>query len=137
MKKIYKWALKQAGATKTMLNAVNMLKDEHAERFVEVVVGCEINDDDVPQEVMYDGKVCKLVSCNYILDEITYSCEDSTTRYFPTQEDADKYAENGNFSWDKSSSNPKDEYPVKGAWTRECEHTTWYERWFSWADKTM
>lgn len=137
MKKIYEWALKQTGATKGMINAVNMLKDDHAERFIEVVVGCEIKDEDVPQEIIYEGKVHKLVRCNYILDEITYSCEDSTTRHFTTQEDADKYTENGSYSWDNSVSNSKDGYPFKAVWTRECEHTTWYSRWFEWANKKM
>lgn len=130
MKKIFKWALEQCGVNDGIINAVGMLRTEQAERFVEVVVGCEINNDDVPQEFTYEGKVYKLVRCNYILDEITYRCEDSTTRYFANQEDADKYAENGNYSWDASSSNAKDEYPFAGVWTREVEHTTWYNRWF-------
>lgn len=137
MKKIYEWALEQCGANDTIVNAVSMLKPDQAERFVEVVVGCEINNDEVPQEVMYDGKVCKLVSCNYILDEITYRCEESTTRYFKTQMDADKYEMNGFYSWDGSSNTLKDEYTFAGVWTREVEHTTWYSRWFEWANKPM
>ena len=137
MKKIYNWALKQCGANDTIINAVSMLKTENAERFVEVVVGCEINNDEVPQEFTYEGKVYKLVRCNYILDEITYRCEDSTTKYFTTQTEANTYAENGSYNWDTSSPHPKDEYPFKGVWTRECEHITWYSRWFEWANKPM
>lgn len=137
MKKIYEWALGQCGVNDRIINAVNMLKAEHAERFVEVVVGCEIKNDDVPKEVTYEDKVCKLVSCNYILDIVTYTCVDSTTRYFATQEDADKYAEHGDYAWSTSSSDAKEEYPFKGVWTRECEHSTWYERWYSWANKPM
>lgn len=131
MKKIYEWALKQTGATKGMINAVNMLANEHAERFIEVVVGCEIKDEEIPKEAMFEGKICKFVSCNYLRDEITYSCEDSTTRYFATQEDADEYAKDGSYNWNTSSSNPKDEYPFEAVWTRACEHTTWYDRWFN------
>lgn len=131
MKKIYEWALKQAGATKGMINAVNMLADEHAERFIEVVVGCEIKDEEIPKEAMFEGKICKFVNYNYLRDEITYSCEDSTTRYFATQEDADKYTKNGDYNWNTSSSNPKDEYPFEAVWTREVEHTTWYDKWFN------
>lgn len=137
MKKIYQWALEQCGVNETIVNAINMLRTEHAERFVEVVAGCEIKNSDVPQEVTYEDKVCKLVRCNYILDEITYSCVDSTTRYFMSQEDADKYAERGNYTWSTSSSDAKDEYPYKGVWTREVEYTTWYSRWFEWANKPM
>lgn len=137
MKKIFKWALEQCGVNDCIINAVGMLRTEQAERFVEVVVGCEINNDDVPQEVTYEDKVHKLVRCNYILDEITYRCEDSSIRYFATQEDADRYAEHGDCVWSTSSSDAKDEYPYKGVWTRECEHTTWYNRWFEWANKEM
>ena len=137
MKQIYEWALEQCGVNDTVIKAVSMLRSEQAERFVEVVVGCEINNDDIPQEFTYEGKVYKFVRANYVLDEITYRCEDSTTRYFKTQTDADKYAENGNYSWDESSSNALEEYPYKGVWTRECEHTTWYNRWFEWANKPM
>ena len=137
MKKIYQWALEQCGANETIVNAVNMLKTEHAERFVEVVVGCEIKNNDVPQEVTYEDKVCKLVNCNYVLDIITYRCVDSTTRWFKTQMDADAYEMDGSYNWNNSSSDPRDEYTFTGIWTREVEHTTWYNRWFEWANKPM
>lgn len=137
MKRIYEWALMHLDMPSSVVDAIGMLKVEQAERFVEVAVQCAINKEDVPQEIIYNDKVHKLVRCNYILDEITYTCEDSSTRYFTTQEAADKYAENGDYPWNESSSNPKDEYPFKGVWTRECEHTTWYSRWFEWANKPM
>lgn len=130
MKQVYEWALRQAGATKAMLNAVNMLPNDHAERFVEVVLGCEMKDEDIPKEFIYEGKLYKFVRSNYVRDEIVYSCEDSTTKYFSTQEDADKYAKNGDYNYNRSSNSPKDEYPFEAVWTRECEHTTWYSRWF-------
>ena len=137
MKKIYNWALRNYGADEAIVNAVNMLRSEHAERLVEVIVGCGIDNNEVPQEFVYEGKLYKLVSYNYVLDEITYRCEDSTTRYFPTQMAADAYEMNGDYIWNESSSDPKDEYPFKGVLTRECEHTTWYSRWFEWANKPM
>lgn len=137
MKKIYEWALKQAGATKTMVSAVNMLTTDHAERFIEVVVGCEIKDEEIPKEFTYEGKVYKFVRANYVRDEITYSCEDSTTKYFPTQEDADKYTKDGDYNYNRCSFDLKGEYTFKGVWTRECEYTTWYTRWFEWANKSI
>lgn len=135
MKKIYEWALKQAGATKGMINAVNMLANDHAEHFIEVVVGCEIKDEDIPKEFTYEGKLYKFVRSNYVRDEIVYSCEDSTTKYFLNQEDADKYAKDGSYDYNRSSFNLKDEYTFKGVWTREVEHTTWYDRWFDMSNK--
>lgn len=137
MKTIHQWALEQCGVNDTIIKAVSMLKKEHAERFIEVIIGCGINDDDVPQECIYDDRLHKLVSCNYVLDEITYRCPESTTKYFKTQIDAEKYAKNGSYNWDDSSAHPKDEYPYKGVWTREVERTTWYSRWFEWANKKM
>lgn len=137
MKKIYKWALGMCGVSDAVTTAVSMLRTEEAERFVEVVVGCDITPEDVPQEVVYEGKVCKLLRCNYILNMIVYVTDDTDCRYFPNQEDADKYSASGDYSWGNSSSSVSDKYPIKSAWTRPCEHSTYYERWFSWADKEM
>lgn len=136
MKKIYNWALEQCGANDGIINAVNMLRYEQAERFVEVVVGCEIKDEEIPREIIHEGKLHKFVRSNYILNEITYTCEDTSVRYFSNKEGADKYAEDGSYSWDGSSSSAKDNYPYKGEWTRECQHTTWYERWFEWSEES-
>lgn len=136
MKKIYTWALKNCGANDAMINAVSMLGTEQAERFVEVVVGCEINNDDIPQEFVYEGKLYRFVRCNYVLDEIVYVTDDTDHRYFANQEDADKYAESGDYNWGTSSSSASDKYPIKASWTRPCEHETYYDRWFSWANKS-
>ena len=133
MKKIYEWALNHVGVPASVINAVSMLRPEHAERFVEVSVGCHIDNDDVPQEFYYEGKVHTLVRCNYVLDQIVYTTVDTSYRYFDNQEDADKYAINGDYHWNRSSSSATEQYVIKGAWTRPCEHDTYYERWFMWA----
>lgn len=133
MKKIYEWALNHAEVPARAMHAVSMLRSEHAERFVEVCVGCEVNDEDVPQEFIYNDKLHKLVSCNYVLDKIVYETVDTDCRYFDNQEDADKYALTGDYHWNKSSANATDNYPIKASWTRPCEHETYYSRWFAWA----
>lgn len=137
MKKIYEWALNQCHVSDSVVDAVAMLRPEQAERFVEVVVGCEINDNDVPQEFVYEGKVYKLVRCNYVQDRITYVTDDTDYRYFATQEEADRYTESGDYVWSTSSSGASDKYPIKASWTRPCEHETYYDRWFRWAGKEM
>lgn len=131
MKKIYEWALKQIHVPTSVINAVSMLHSDHAERFVEVAVSCNIDDDDVPQEFYHEDKLYKLISCNYVLDKIVYETVDTSYRYFDNQENANKYALNGNYSWNQSSSEASDKYPIKGAWIRPCEHETNYERWFT------
>lgn len=131
MKKIYEWALNRINVPASVINAVSMLRPEHAEKFVEVSIGCAVNDEDVPKEFINEDKLYKLIRCNYILDEIIYESVDTSYRYFDNQEDADEYAKTGNYNWNKSSSSKKDEYPIKGAWIRPCEHETNYERWFT------
>lgn len=133
MKKIYKWALNHAEVPARAMRAVSMLRPEHAERFVEVAVGCDINDDDVPQEFYHEDKLHKLIRCNYVLDQIVYETVDTSYRYFDSQEAADEYAKTGNYHWQKSSASENEQYPIKGAWTRPVEHETYYEKWFSWA----
>lgn len=133
MKKIYEWALNHVEVPAKVIKAVDMLRPEHAERFVEVVIGCDVDDNDVPQEFYYEDKVHTLVRCNYVLDQIIYTTVDTSYRYFDNQEDADKYAINGDYHWNKSSSNATEQYTIKGAWTRPVEHETYYSRWFAWA----
>ena len=133
MKKIYEWALNHVDVPASVINAVSMLAPDHAERFVEVSVGCHIDNDDVPQEFYYEDKLYKLVRCNYVLDKIVYETVDTSYRYFDNQEDADKYAIDGSYHWNRSSSGATEIYAIKGAWTRPCEHETYYERWYAWA----
>lgn len=114
-----------------------MLRTEQAERFVEVAVGCEIDNNDIPQEFVYEGKLHKFVRCNYVRDEIVYVTDDTEHRYFDNQEAADKYAESGEYRWNTSSYNLTDKYTIEASWTRPCEHETYYERLFKWAGKEM
>lgn len=133
MRKIYEWALNHLEVPARVMYAVNMLQRDQAERFVEVCVGCHIDDNDVPKEFVYENKVHKLIRCNYVLDKIVYETVDTAHRWFDNQEDADKFAKNGDYHWNKSSSSESEQYPIKGAWTRPCEHETYYDRWFAWA----
>lgn len=133
MRKIYEWALNRVEVPARVINAVSMLRPDEAEKFVEVCVGCAINDEDVPQEFIHEDKLYKLISCNYILDKVVYETVDTSYRYFDNQEDADKYTLNGSYHWNKSSDNPTDKYPIKASWTRPCEHETYYSKWFTWA----
>lgn len=126
-------ALNHVDVPARAMQAVSMLNSDHAERFVEVCIGCDISDNDVPQEFIYNDKLHKLVHCNYVLDKIVYETVDTDYRYFDNQEDADKYALTGDYHWNKSSANVTDNYPIKAAWTRPCEHETYYSRWFAWA----
>ena len=133
MRKIYEWALNHVEVPARAIRAVSMLQPDHAEKFVEVCIGCDIDNDDVPQEFIYENKLHKLVRCNYILDKIVYETVDTAYRYFDCQEAADEYAKTGNYHWQKSSTSESEQYPIKGAWTRPCEHETYYSKWFAWA----
>ena len=133
MKKIYEWALNHVEVPARVINAVSMLAPDHAERFVEVSVGCHVDDVDVPQEFYYEDKLHKLVRCNYVLDQIVYETVDTSYRWFDNQEYADRYSNDGNYHWNKSSSEPTEQYTIKAAWTRPVEYETYYERWFAWA----
>lgn len=133
MKKIYEWALNHIEVPARVINAVFMLQTDHAERFVEVCAGCAIKDEDVPQEFVYENKLHKLIRCNYVLDKIVYETVDTTYRWFDNQEDADKFAETGNYYWNKSSNSESEQYHIMGKWTRPCEHETYYSIWFNWA----
>lgn len=125
MRKIFKKAIEHAyGSDAQLLNAISFLNESEQERFVEIALGCQITDDELPTMVSRNNKVYTLVSTNYLKDEIVASYIDTDVRYFNSPEEADEYGDSGKYTYSKSSGVLTDDYPYKGEYT--SKKTTWY-----------
>lgn len=125
MRKIFKKAIEHAyGSSPALFNAISFLNESEQERFVEIAVDCQINDNELPTMVSRNGKVYTLVSTNYLRDEIVASYIDTAVRYFATEEEANEYFNTGKYMYSKSSNSECADYPYKGEYT--SKQTTWF-----------
>ena len=69
-----------------------------------------------------------------ISDEVIFNYNSVDTRYFENQEDADKYAETGDFDYSKSNYNKTENYTFKAShkFVRKSNYT--FEWWLSQQD---
>lgn len=105
MKRIYKWALNRAledggimpsGFTINLEYALECMDNSKCERFIEILIGCDVKLSDLRPVVIVDGKEYTLKSFNYLNDDIQYASVDDQVRYFNSAEAAERYHETGN-----------------------------------------
>lgn len=135
MRKIFEFALEHATVTTDdIIRAVEMLDDEaKSERLIEAMLGLDTKREDLADHVIDDNKVeCTLVKYNFLRDEVMYNRVDSDTRYFDTQENADKYANSGDYKYNTQSWCKDDEHPYAGTWVHVGEHYTCTSYWKKW-----
>lgn len=134
MKKIYEWALDQIGATKNgnLIKAINMLDESRQEKFVDVIIGIDIDDSQLAKKIIIDGVVYTLESANYLTGDIYGKYMGENVRYFATQEEADNYSSTGKYEYSKSTPySDNEKYPIKGVYP--CMQTKWisYDAWMN------
>ena len=143
MKKIYEWALNRAledaqimpsRFTMNLEYALECMDDSKHERFIEILVGCDVKLSDLRPVVVVDGKEYTLVSFNYFNDDIQYSSIDDQVRYFSSPEAAEKYHETGNYKYSESNNSKNDDYPFEGIYTSVCQHWANLRQWQQWSN---
>ena len=142
MKRIYKWALNRAledggimpsGFTINLEYALECMDNSKCERFIEILIGCDVKLSDLRPVVVVDGKEYTLKSFNYLNDDITYTSIDDQVRYFSSPEAAQKYHETGNYKYSESNNSKSTDYPFEGIYTSECAHWTDLRQWLEWS----
>lgn len=141
MKKIYSAAINMANAQelKTSLvesiNKVDVKNSPIIERFIDTIFGCDITMDELPK-VKYNSSygVMTLESASYLSDEVIFNYNSVDTRYFENQEDADKYAETGDFDYSKSNYNKTETYTIKASHKFARKSNYSFEWWLSQQD---
>lgn len=116
-----------------LIDAILSKADDKILRFIDLMYDEDIRMCDLePVTLSYNDIPCTLVSLDYLNDEIEYSYRDTRKKYFATQEDADKYAETGDYNYNKTSYNYTDEYCIESKHTfvetGHCTITDWQTR---------
>ena len=142
MERIYKWALNRAledgqimpsGFTMNLKYALECMDNSKSERFIEILVGCDVKLSELRPVVVVDGKECTLKSFNYLNDDVHYTSVDDQVRYFSSPEAAEKYHETGNYRYSESNDSKNDDYPFEGIYTSVCEHWASLRQWLEWS----
>ena len=134
MRKIYEWALDQIGVTKNgnLIKAINMLNESKQEKFIDVIIGIDIDNSQLAKKIIIDGVIYNLSSANYLTGDIYGEYMGEDVRYFATQEEADNYTSTGKFEYSKSTPySDNEKYPIRG--THPCLKTKWisYDAWMN------
>lgn len=142
MKRIYKWALDRAladgqimpsGFTINLEYALECMDDSQHERFIEILVGCDVKFSDLRPVAVVEGKEYTVKSFNYLNDAVHYTSVDDQVRYFSSPKAAKEYHETGNFKYSESNNSRTEGYPFEGVYTSECEHWASLRQWLQWS----
>lgn len=143
MKKIYKWALNRALEDGQILPSVFTMNLEYAlecmnndkqERFIEILVGCDVKLSDLRPVVVVDGEEYTIKSFNYLNDEIQFTSVDDQVRYFSSHKASEEYHNTGNFKYSESNNSKTEDYPFEGIYSSECQHWTSLRQWQQWSN---
>lgn len=114
MKPIYTYAIAQTDEHDLkhyLIDAVRDLNDDKIERFIEMVLGCQPRYTVPARTYNWDkSRVRTLLSFDYLNDKVEYSYEETVTKFFETQEEADKYAETGDYVYSRTCSQENEEH---------------------------
>lgn len=142
MERIYKWALNRAledgqvmpsGFTINLEYALECMDNSKSERFIEILVGCDVKLSDLRPVVVVNGKEYILKSYNFLNDDINYTSVDDQVRYFSSPEAAERYHDTGNYKYSESNNSKNDDYPFEGIYTSECQHWASLRQWLEWS----
>lgn len=121
MKSIFTYAIKHTDSDQLkhkLIDVLNNINDDKIERFVEIFLECQPSYT-LPAKVYNYNKAHIRVfkSFDYLNDRVDYTYEETITKFFITQEEADKYAATGEYIYSRISNSESDEYPIEASYT--------------------
>lgn len=149
MKPIYTYAIAQTDATNlkySLIDTVRDLNDDKIERFIEMVLGCQPRYTLPARTYNYNkSRIRTLLSFDYLNNKVEYSYEETITKFFITQEEADKYATTGDYVYGRTSSSKSDECCIEASYTRNAKSNASIDEWLNaevvveveWTDGTV
>lgn len=75
------------------------------------------------------SRVRTFISLDYLNDKVEYSYEETITKFFMTQEEADQYAATGDYVYSRISKSKSDEYPIEASYTHHRESYSSINEW--------
>lgn len=120
-----------------LINAINQIEPDQQDRFVELVLGLVNLDDvvnDIPTTAVYNDKVCTFEGYHHLTEKVDYSYPDSDTRYFETQEDADRWVA-GKYYKGSSSYSESEKYPFRAVKNYTSHSSMSLSSWCDYANR--
>lgn len=105
--------------------AINCLNEEFQDRFVEILIGADIDISNLPRKIKINDVIYTIKSANYLKDDIIATYSGTDVRYFDNQKVADEFTKTGNYNFSNSNYQEDGDYTIKGI------HTSKKETWFS------
>ena len=135
MKPIFTYAIKHTDSDQlkhNLIDVLNNINDNKIERFVEIILGCKPSYT-LPAKVYNYNKTHIRVfkSFDYLNDRVDYTYEETITKFFITQEEADKYAATGEYIYSRTSNSELDEYPIEASYTYIRESYMTINEWLN------
>lgn len=135
MKPIFTYAIKHTDSDQLknkLIDVVNNINDDKIERFIEILLGCQPTYT-LPAKVYNYNKAHIRVfkSFDYLNDRVDYTYEESITKFFITQEEADKYAETGEYIYSRTSNSESDEHTIKATYSYHRESYMTINEWLN------
>ena len=135
MKPIYIYAIERTDSytlKNSLIDSIRNLNDDKIERFVEMVLGCQPKYT-FPAKVYNYDKTCVKVfkSADYLNDQVDYTYEETITKFFITQEEADKYVATGEYTYSRTNNSESEKYLFEARYTYTKESYMSIESWLS------
>ena len=137
MKAISKFILeKMFNNIPNLEKAINCLNDESQDRFIEILVGADIDTSNLYRKIKRNDVIYTIKSANYLKDEIVAEYVSTKVRYFNNQDDADEFSKTGNFliiesRIIESSIQKTENYLIKGEYKSKHETYFTYDTWMN------
>ena len=114
---IYNFALRSNEINvDTLCEMCDMMEPDVRDRFVNAILGIvdyrEVIDNLPKTAKIYDRENCRLVSVNYLTGNVRYEYDDVVVRYYKTEEEANRFIEQGRGRWD-GNNKKDDEHPFE------------------------
>lgn len=114
---IYNFALR---SNEINVNALcemcDMMDDGMRDRFVNAVLGIADYTEPLPETSHVYDRDCRIISSNYLANIVEYEYDKKVTRYYKTDEEADRFTKEGRGRWDGSDRQSND-YPFMAVHT--------------------
>lgn len=135
MKPIYTYAIERTDSCTlkdSLIDTIRDLNDDKIERFVEIVLGCQPRYTFSAKVYNYDKTHVKVFkSADYLNDRVNYTYEETITKFFITQEEADTYAATGDYVYSRTSYSKSENYPIEARYTYIKESYMSIESWLN------
>lgn len=100
------------------------------------ILGIESREDalaKIPTTVVHDGKTYKITKVKLLEGKVNVTYLEAKVRYFATAENANRYANTGDYRYDSMSTEQDEAHPFRAEHTRTVDTWEYIDVWLGWA----